>query len=58
MLALFPLCDAVRVETRRPPHTATSPCRTVILRTASLRFSPPNWNAAGKPSDTDTIGRA
>src|SRR3954447_2426020 len=38
-----------------PPHTATSPCRTVSLRTGSPRFSPPKRKVAGSPSEMETL---
>src|SRR3954471_20149951 len=40
------------VVTKRdgPPHTATSPCRTVSLRTGSPRFSPPKRKVAVSPA--------
>ncbi len=39
-----------------PPHTAMSPWRSAMRRVGSLRFAPPNWNVAGRPSETETIG--
>jgi hypothetical protein len=41
----------------RAPQRATSPpCLIAKFLTGSSRFSPPNCNVAGNPSDTETIG--
>ena len=37
-------------------QTTTSPCSSGTRAGGDLRFSPPNKNTAGAPSDTDTIG--